>query len=125
MTTDRRIAANRINARLSTGPRTSAGKTKVSGNALKHGLTGQAIVLANENPDEFDSFRDDLLSSLDPHGALEATLVEKIILDCWRLRRIPVLEAAVYRRGHLESVAKETEESVRQYESTEAERSRS
>jgi hypothetical protein len=32
------IAANRRNARRSTGPRTAAGKRKVSENALRHGL---------------------------------------------------------------------------------------
>jgi hypothetical protein len=33
------IAANRRNARSSTGPRTAAGKRTVAGNALRHGLT--------------------------------------------------------------------------------------
>jgi hypothetical protein len=33
-----RIAANRRNARASTGPRTAAGKRKVAANALRHGL---------------------------------------------------------------------------------------
>jgi len=33
-----RIAANRRNARASTGPRTAAGKRRVAANALRHGL---------------------------------------------------------------------------------------
>jgi hypothetical protein len=33
-----RIAANRRNARHSTGPRTAVGKSKVAANSLKHGL---------------------------------------------------------------------------------------
>jgi hypothetical protein len=47
---------NRINAQLSTGPRTPDGKARVASNALKHGLTGKRIVLRNENLEEFDDF---------------------------------------------------------------------
>lgn len=38
MTSAERIAANRRNARASTGPRTAAGKRKAAANALRHGL---------------------------------------------------------------------------------------
>jgi hypothetical protein len=43
MTSEAKIAANRRNARLSTGPRTAAGKMRVRRNALRHGLA--AIVV--------------------------------------------------------------------------------
>jgi hypothetical protein len=39
MTTDRQIAANRANARASTGPRTARGKTRASQNARSHGMS--------------------------------------------------------------------------------------
>ncbi|WP_439393043.1 hypothetical protein ACRQ5Q_27620 [Bradyrhizobium sp. PMVTL-01] len=39
MTTERQIAANRRNAHRSTGPKTSAGKRRASGNAYRHGLS--------------------------------------------------------------------------------------
>jgi hypothetical protein len=39
MTSDRRIAANRQNAKKSTGPRSERGKRRVSQNARRHGLT--------------------------------------------------------------------------------------
>src|SRR4051812_6559710 len=38
MTSERRIAANRANARRSTGPRTAAGKLRAIQNARRHGL---------------------------------------------------------------------------------------
>src|SRR5262245_9232017 len=38
MTSTKKIAANRENARKSTGPRTERGKSQVRGNALRHGL---------------------------------------------------------------------------------------
>jgi hypothetical protein len=37
MTTEKKIAANRLNAKKSTGPRTSRGKSRASGNARRHG----------------------------------------------------------------------------------------
>ena len=40
MATEKQIAANRANAKHSTGPRTAAGKVKSSRNAYRHGLSG-------------------------------------------------------------------------------------
>jgi hypothetical protein len=40
MATEKQIAANRANARRSTGPKSSAGKLKASRNAYQHGLSG-------------------------------------------------------------------------------------
>lgn len=39
MATEKQIAANRANAKRSTGPRTVAGKLRSSRNALRHGLS--------------------------------------------------------------------------------------
>jgi hypothetical protein len=39
LATERQIAANRANAKLSSGPKTLAGKLKSSGNAFRHGLS--------------------------------------------------------------------------------------
>ena len=43
MATERQIAANRANAKRSTGPKTTAGKQKSSGNAYRHGLSGPVL----------------------------------------------------------------------------------
>ena len=40
MATEKQIAANRANAKHSTGPKTIAGKMKSSRNAYRHGLSG-------------------------------------------------------------------------------------
>src|SRR5579871_5074741 len=40
---ERKLAANRSNARASTGPRTAAGKARSSRNALRHGLSAKAV----------------------------------------------------------------------------------
>jgi hypothetical protein len=39
MASERQIAANRANARKSTGPKTTAGLSKSSRNAFRHGLS--------------------------------------------------------------------------------------
>jgi hypothetical protein len=39
LTSDRKITANRMNARASTGPRTVEGRTRSARNALRHGLS--------------------------------------------------------------------------------------
>jgi hypothetical protein len=40
MATEKEIAANRANAKLSTEPKTAAGRLKSSRNAYRHGLAG-------------------------------------------------------------------------------------
>jgi hypothetical protein len=88
MTSERQIAANKRNAQRSTGPRSVAGKAKVSVNAIKHGLRGRDVVLPTEDKDEFDSFRIDLLADLAPVGGLETALAEEVAILLWRLRRV-------------------------------------
>jgi hypothetical protein len=46
MTTDRQIAANRRNARRSTGPRSSAGRKRSSRNSFRHGLAAGVTATA-------------------------------------------------------------------------------
>ncbi len=55
---ERKLEANRANARKSTGPRTPEGKARSSQNAYKHGLLARCIIPANdpvEDPADFDS----------------------------------------------------------------------
>ena len=122
MSSDQQFTANRRNARLSTGPRTPAGRARVSLNAVKHGLTGQEVVLPNEDPDEFESLRTGLLADLAPEGDLESALAERIVASSWRLRRIPIFEAALYRRGFQEQIAQQAAQASERYETTEPER---
>jgi hypothetical protein len=87
MPTSAQIAANRRNAKKSTGPKTAEGKAAASRNALCHGLTARDIVCREEREEDFAEFRDALWQSLAPADAVEEQMAERIVLLSWRLRR--------------------------------------
>jgi hypothetical protein len=95
MSTETQISANRLNAQKSTGPKTPEGKSKVSQNAVTHGLTALRPVLANEDPEEYALFRDDFFRHHAPVGILEETLAERAAETFWRLSRASTFETQV------------------------------
>ena len=86
--------ANRQNALKSTGPRSGSGKAIVSKNALKHGLLSKETLLADEDREIFESFEQQLQLRFSPVGELEDLLVDRIVSNAWRLRRIIRVESA-------------------------------
>lgn len=91
-----RIAANRLNARRSTGPRTEEGKHRVSRNAVTHGLTAQTICLAEESDEAFYTLRRHMLEDLNPSGEIQCQLAEQAIAARWRLMRLWETETGLY-----------------------------
>jgi len=104
MATKNQIAANRLNALRSTGPRTEEGKAITRYNALTHGLLASDIVLRDENRVDFDKFRDQLGSSLpvNPEGQVESELLDQLTLRMWRLRRCAKIEAGIFNNAFRE-----------------------
>ena len=51
MATEKQIAANRENAKRSTGPKTAAGRSRSSRNAVRHGLSGPLDFAMSEKAD--------------------------------------------------------------------------
>jgi len=96
MASEAQIQANRANSRKSTGPRTADGKAAVAQNALRHGLRAEQVVIKGEDPGEFESYREQMLGELHPHGALESVLAERAVGLAWRLRRAEQLQAEVF-----------------------------
>jgi hypothetical protein len=88
MTTQAQIIANRRNAQKSTGPRSTQGRTAISQNALKHGLSARQDVISSESQADFDLYREQMLSELAPAGPMESMLAERIVSLSWRLKRI-------------------------------------
>jgi hypothetical protein len=87
-----RTQTNRENSKHSTGPKTKAGKHRSSLNALRHGLTGQIVVMPAE---DLEAYRRHLASFTDeyqPLGATEAHLVQALADASWRLNRVAALE---------------------------------
>ena len=66
-------------------------------NALKHGFSSQEIVLEGEDADQFDALRAQLEVEFAPDSVIERELVDRLAGLLWRLRRVPVLEAALIR----------------------------
>jgi hypothetical protein len=96
----RKIAANRKNARASTGPRTAAGKARASRNSLRHGLSAKAW------PDPAIGLAIDRLAQVVMRDARESDLAYRFAaaqIDAMRARaawkRILVEQAAAAARG--------------------------
>ncbi len=108
MATKRQIAANRRNARRSTGPKTAAGKAASSANALRHGLAAaRAVVLPDEDGEAYERLRQGVIADLDPAGALQEALAQRIVVLLWRLDRAARLEAELFVHGRLAVQRKE------------------
>lgn len=89
--TEEKLAANRGNARRSTGPRTAKGKARSSLNSVRHGLLSKRVVIRGgdgaERTAEFESLAAGLHCDLCPVGPYETMLVDRIAVCYWRLAR--------------------------------------
>lgn len=87
----KQIAANRNNAKKSTGPKTADGKTVSKMNAVKHGILSEEVVVRgmriHESAHQFKALREQYWKHLAPVGPVEEMLVERIVTTYWRLRR--------------------------------------
>ena len=95
MATERQMAANRLNAERSSGPKTADGKAVASRNRVTHGLTSYSGLLPGEKLDDFSDLRARIFADLAPGSAIEVELAERITSLLWRLRRVPAFEAAL------------------------------
>lgn len=95
MTSEKQIKANQENAQLSTGPKSSEGKTLVSGNAIKHGLFSKKLLLEDESREEFEEIKNEFYEKFKPQGLLEVLFLERALSAVWRLTRITKIEALI------------------------------
>jgi hypothetical protein len=93
---NKKLAANRKNARKSTGPKTPAGKATSSRNAVKHGVLAATPVLPSlESPEAWEDHLTNVVKSLAPVGYIENLLAKRIALIAWRLQRVVRYEVEV------------------------------
>ena len=113
MATDKQIAANRLNAQTSTGPRTENGKRRSRRNAFRHGLTAETIINVVENAADYRKLEARLKADFHPQTTIEQQLVARLASLLWRLRRATAIESGLFqiqtkilrdRRAHLNSI---------------------
>jgi hypothetical protein len=98
-----RAGVNKANAQKSTGPRSEAGKQRSSLNALRHGLTGQTVVLPTEDHSAYQRHSQAFLDEYRPKGATETQLVQSLLDTCWQLNRASAVETNLFSLGITES----------------------
>ena len=99
MISESKLEANQENARLSTGPH-DATRTRL--NSLKHGILSKvALITFGEGPEDLEAFQElssSLRQDLAPAGALEEFLVDLVITEAWRWRRVIRYESTLIRK---------------------------
>jgi len=108
---ERKLQANRENAKKSTGPKTSRGKAYSRKNSLKHGLFLSDLdeLMEEEDPREFDAFYRRLRDEREPVGPSEEGVVWQIAI-CWlRLQRLWRYENAE-QQSNMACVSREAED---------------
>lgn len=101
---DRKLAANRENAKKSTGPRTERGKARSSQNAYKHGFFAKPLYptasQVTQDRSDYDDMLDGLFDHYQPVGYIENVLVEKIAAGYLRSARIVRHEQVIFGLRH-------------------------
>jgi hypothetical protein len=99
MSTPHRTEINRANSQHSTGPKTDSGKKRSSLNALRHGLTGQIVVMPAEDLAAYQLHVKSFTDEYHPQGATEAHLVQALADTSWRLNRVAAQETNLLSLG--------------------------
>jgi hypothetical protein len=94
---EKRLAANRENAKRSSGPRSPEGKARSSQNAVKHGFRASSFAVVRlEDLDEIEKFKADAVACYKPVNAQELTAVERIALAQQQIFRGARLDAGMF-----------------------------
>ena len=87
-TSEKKIAANRENAKKSTGPTSPEGKKTSSVNGFRHGFTGTVFIETDEDYKAHRNFTKQYLAELAPEGFVETDLANAAADTAWRLNRM-------------------------------------
>jgi hypothetical protein len=97
---EKQLAANRANAQKSTGPKTEEGKKTSALNGGRHGLTGAAFIMTEDDRKAWIRFSGPFIEDLKPVGMVERQFAELIATDHFRLRRAQAIEENTFALGH-------------------------
>jgi hypothetical protein len=105
MLTERQHAANIENAQHSTGPTSEEGKRISSMNACRHGLTGQTIVMPDEDMAAYNAFVERMVATFDVGDAVEQQLAVTWASFQWRINRAGAIEENMLAIGNINGAA--------------------
>ena len=91
--TEAQVAANRLNAQKSTGPKTPEGKARSRANALKHGLCSSVVV--TEDAELVQQRAEEFFYTLKPQNYFHCWLVDQAALSSVRLDRSQRIERRI------------------------------
>ncbi len=116
----KQLAANQQNAQKSTGPKTSEGKAISKHNALKHGLLTRDMVLPTEDAEMLTELTVEVWKELKPVGQLEQFLVERIVANMWRIKRLHRIETGLFTTESVDQLAGRIRGQAREFEHKES-----
>lgn len=87
----KQLKANKRNAQLG-GVKTEKGRQRIKYNAMKHGLLAKHLVIEDSEKSEYIKLSSTLYEELDPKTEIERILVERVIVNVWRMRRCLKIE---------------------------------
>src|SRR5208283_4672611 len=99
MATQKQLAANRLNAQKSTGPRSVEGKARSSMNALKTGIDANSLIIQHESAGRLEALADEYHDRFHPTTPEQRMLVDTLVDSEWLLRRFRRVEAQLWQQG--------------------------
>ena len=96
MPTAKQTAANRMNSQKSTGPRTTEGKAASRCNAVKHGIFATTQIMFDESAEDLAELAAEYHEHHSPADANQRFLVDTLVNNEWRLRRLRRGEAELW-----------------------------
>ena len=90
-------AANRLNSQKSTGPRTEAGKSVSRMNALQTGIHAESHCIRGEDPAALAQLAAEYHAEFRPVTPLQRDLVDTLVDNQWKIRRLRALETELWR----------------------------
>src|ERR1700722_3583353 len=112
-TSEARSAASRINGSKGVGPTSTQGREISARNSLKHGLSGQGIVIAEVDETEVERRNTVLLLEMAPKTTMGAILVSQMAMLSVRMERCAEQEIAAV-ASRVRNAASEFDEARRQ-----------
>jgi hypothetical protein len=100
MSTRKQRAASRANGQKSQGPITSEGKAKSRYNALKHGIDAKQQIMFSESAEDLAELAAEYHELYSPANVDERFLVDTLVNNEWRLRRLRCVEADLWRAAN-------------------------